>query len=220
MTTDRSDSCKQLDAIADRLADGMGELAGERTPETWDIRLAAWRLLSKGEPVAVEAIAQQAGRDGTEVQRCLHGSSDVTVDGRIDAVMGLSLRPTQHRIRIEGKQLYTWCALDLLFIPLALGVTAEIESTSPASGESVCALVTPNGVEHIDPTTAVVSVVPIRLGSSEIRGAFCNFVHFFSSEGDASSWRADNPDGWVLPATYAFQLGTRLIDKLGSDCCG
>lgn len=210
----------QLDAIAGRLADGMGELAGERTPETWDIRLAAWRLLSKGEPVAVEVIAQQAGRDVTEVQRCLQRSADVTVDGRIDAVMGLSLRPTQHRIRIEGKQLYTWCALDLLFIPLALGVTAEIESTSPASGESVRALVTPNGVEHIDPTTAVVSVVPIRLGSSEIRVAFCNFVHFFSSLDDARAWAEEHPSGWVLPARDAFQLGTRFIDKLGGDCCG
>jgi len=139
---------QQLDVIADRLVDGMGDLAGERTPETWDIRLAAWRLLSKGEPVTVKAIAQQAGRDVTEVQRCLHGSSDVTVDGRIEAVMGLSLRPTQHGIRIAGQQLYTWCALDLLFIPPVLGVTAEIESTSPASGDNVRAVVTPRGVER------------------------------------------------------------------------
>lgn len=211
---------QRLDAIADRLLDGMGGLAGERTSETWGIRLAAWRLLSKGEPVAVEAIAREAARDVTEVRRCLRGSSDVTEDGRIAAVMGLSLRPTRHRIGIGDTQLYTWCALDLLFIPPTLGITAEIESTSPSSGATVRAVVTPKGIEQVDPVTAVVSVVPIRTEGSEIRGALCNFVHFFSSEADAGSWRHDNPDGWVLPATEAFELGTRFIDRLGGDCCG
>jgi len=65
-----------------------------------------------------------------------------------------------------------------------------------------------------------VSVVPIRPEGSEIRDAFCNFVHFFSSEADAGSWRHDNLDGWVLPATEASKLGTRFIDRLGGDCCG
>lgn len=211
---------QQLNVIADRLVDGMGDLAGERTPETWDIRLAAWRLLSKGEPVTVKAIAQQAGRDLTEVQRCLHGGSDVTVDGRVEAVMGLSLRPTQHRIMIEGVQLYTWCALDLLFIPPTLGVTAQIQSVSPVSATTIRAVVTPQGIEEVDPPEAVVSLVPVRSDADEIRGSFCNFVHFFSSEADAGSWRHDNPDGWVLPAPEAFKLGTRFIDRLGGDCCG
>lgn len=183
----------KLDEIADRLDAGMAQLAGERTPETWAIRVEAYRLLSKGAQVAVEEIAHASGHEVADVERCLQGSSDLTEDGTVEAFMGLSLRPTQHLIKIDGTQLYSWCALDLLFIPPILGLTAEIESPSPTSGEVVRAIVARTGVEDLVPTEAVVSVVPIRPGTDEIRGAFCNFVHFFVSDADASPWRTDIP---------------------------
>lgn len=209
-----------VDEIADRLNAGIADLAGPRTPETWAVRVAAYRLLTKGEPVKVEDIAQASGHEVESVQHFLRGSSDVTDDGRVEATMGLSLRPTQHRIKIGETQLYTWCALDLLFIPPALGVTAHIESPSPTSGKLVRAVVTSTGIDNLDPRDAVVSVVPIRSDSDEIRGAFCNFVHFFASDGDAAGWAESHPDGWMLPATEAFRLGLRFVDHLGGDCCG
>ena len=64
------------------------------------------------------------------------------------------------------------------------------------------------------------TVTPIRSEAREIRGAFCNHVHFFSSEADAAPWQARYPDGWVLPASEAFDLGTRFVEGLGGDCCG
>lgn len=210
----------RLDLIADCLDEGMRDLAGERTPETWAIRVAAYRLLRKGEPVALEDIARESGHDLVDVRGCLQGSSDLGEDGRVEAVMGLSLRPTQHRIVIEGVQLYTWCALDLLFIPPTLGVTAQIESVSPASDTTIRAVVTPQGIEEVDPAEAVVSVVPLRSDADEIRGSFCNFVHFFASEDESLQWQEEHPDGWVLPATDAYELGTLFVDRMGGDCCG
>lgn len=210
----------QLELIADCLKEGLGALAGDRTPEAWSIRTAAYRLLTEGEPVKVEDIAQASGHTVEEVQRCLGGSSDVDDDGRVEATMGLSLRQTQHRIKIGETQLYTWCALDLLFIPPTLGVTAEIESPSPTSEKLVRAVVAPSGIDKLDPADAVVSVVPIRSDSDEIRGAFCNFVHFFASAGDAAPWAERRPDAWVLPAKEAFQLGILFVDRLGGNCCG
>lgn len=209
-----------IELIADRLNEGLGALAGDRTPEAWSIRTAAYRLLTEGEPVKVEDIARASGLGVEDVQRCLRGSSDITDDGRVEATMGLSLRPTQHRIKIGETQLYTWCALDLLFIPPTLGVTADVESPSPTSGQFVRAVVAPSGIGELDPEDAVVSVVPIRSDSDEIRGAFCNFVHFFASDGDAAPWVESHPEGWVLPAKEAFQLGIRFVDRLGGDCCG
>lgn len=210
----------KVDEIAARLDAGIAQLAGERTPATWAIRVEAYRLLSSGVPVKVEDVALASGHDITDVERCLHGSADLTEDGKVEALMGLSLRPTQHRMKVGDTQLYTWCALDLLFIPPTLEVTAEIESPSPTSGEVIRAVVTPNGIEDIDPEGAVVSVVPIRSDADEIRGAFCNFVHFFLSDTEAASWRGSNPEGWILPAAEAFQLGTRFAERLSGDCCG
>lgn len=209
----------RLDVMAERLIAGVGELVGERTPETWGIRIAAWRLLSRGEPVSPQAVADEADRDVAEVLGCLKGSSDTTREGLIDAAMGLSLRPTQHRMRIGSRDLYTWCALDLLLIPPALGLAARVESVSPESGATIRAVVTPDGVDETEPAEAVVSVVPVRGDQREIRGAFCNFVHFFSSPEDARSWQGEHPEGWVLAAHDAFELGSHLIGGISGDCC-
>lgn len=187
-------------------------------PITWAVRVAAYRLLIKGQSVTLENIAQASGRDVVEVERCLRGRLELSDDGRVEAVMGLSLRPTQHRILIGNTQLYVWCALDLLFIPRTLGLSAEIESPSPASGQPVRGVVTPSGIEDLQPDEAVVSVIPTQPESSDIRGAFCNFVHFFTSTGDAAQWQESHPDGWVLPADEAFQLGARFVEGLGEDC--
>lgn len=209
----------QLQQIADRLNAGMAGVAGERTPETWAIRVAAYRLLSQGEPATIEDIAKASAHEVAEVKRCLEGSSDLTDDGRVDAIMGLTLRPTQHRIKLGETQLYTWCALDLLFIPSCLAATAKIESASPASGAPVRAVVTPHGIHDVDPEEAVLSVVPIQSDRHDIRSAFCNFVHFFTSRADAARWQATHRDGWLLPAADAFNLGTRFVESLAGDCC-
>lgn len=41
---------------------------------------------------------------------------------------GLTLRPTPHRFTIDGRQLYTWCALDTLIFPAVLGQVATVEA--------------------------------------------------------------------------------------------
>ncbi len=71
----------------------------------------------------------------------------------------LTARQTAHRVRVGGKELYAWCALDTLFIPGLLGEEAEVSSTCPGSGEPVRITVTPDGVRDFSPADAVVSVV-------------------------------------------------------------
>lgn len=210
----------ELEQIATRLNDSIEGVIGRPSAATWNVRRAAYRLLAEGEPVTLAQIADAAGSDVTQVEDCLHGSSDIADDGRVRGAMGLSLRPTQHQMRIDGTQLYTWCALDLLFIPRALDASAEIESTSPASGEVVRAVVTPRGIHALDPQEAVVSVIQMRAGHDEVRSAFCNHVHFFTSDIDAAGWQHDHPEGWVLPASSAFDLAARFVDRLAADCCG
>lgn len=56
-----------------------------------------------------------------------------------------------------ARTLYTWCAWDALIYPPILDRTAEVESTCPASGETIRLTVTPDGVESIDPSGAVLS---------------------------------------------------------------
>ncbi len=70
----------------------------------------------------------------------------------------LTTRETQYRVRVAGKQLYAWCALDTLFIPGLLGETAEVESACASSGESVWLTVSPQRIESCKPSGVWLSV--------------------------------------------------------------
>ena len=83
----------------------------------------------------------------------------------------LTTRPTPHRFRVRGKDLYAWCALDTLFLPGLIDATAEVRSTCPESGQEIRLVVAPDRVESCLPDTAVLSVViPEALGSDRKTG--------------------------------------------------
>jgi alkylmercury lyase len=123
--------------------------------------------------------------------------------------LGLTLRLTPHRLEMEGRTLFAWCALDALFLPVLLRRSASIESPCRGTGELVCVEATPDGIEAVEPSSAVVSIVAARdLGN--FRSVGCNNTHFFSSPDAASRWLEKHPEASILTVEDAFRLG-RLI---------
>ena len=59
------------------------------------------------------------------------GRIEIASDGRLMAVHGLTRRPTRHRIEHHGGCVNTWCALDAIGIPAALGIDARAITTCP-----------------------------------------------------------------------------------------
>jgi hypothetical protein len=57
--------------------------------------------------------------------------------GRVVGSRGLSWVPTDHRLRIRGHTLYTWCAEDAVGIPAGLGEDASIASHCHLCGAPV-----------------------------------------------------------------------------------
>ena len=169
------------------------------------------RLLVDGDPVTIEQLASAAGRNVEDVRRGLAAVPDTEYDdlGRIIG-QGLTLRPTSHRFTVAGEELYTWCALDTLIFPALLERSARVDSTSPASGDTIRVTVDPAaGVTSVEPATAVVSLVnPDQITS--IRSSFCNQVHYFTSPEDAASWLADHPEAEVVPVAEAHRIATTL----------
>lgn len=76
-------------------------------------------------------------------------------------VVGAALTSTKttHAVRIGGRALFAWCALDTLFIPGLVGEAADIESTCPTSGEAIRLRVSPDGACDYAPSGAVLSVL-------------------------------------------------------------
>jgi alkylmercury lyase len=99
------------------------------------------------------------------------GGVDWDEHGRVVGV-GLTLRPTPHRFRLDGRTLYTWCALDALMFPALLGRPATVESPCRGTGEPVRVEVTPTAVGAANPPSAVVSFVAPR-DLASVRSVVC-----------------------------------------------
>jgi alkylmercury lyase len=105
------------------------------------------RLLAQGKPVSSEVLAQASGRSQEDVLAVIHGSSNVELDGEGRIVgAGLSLQPTPHRLSVNGRLLYAWCALDALMYPALLDADVQVESLCAVSGAPVRARVSAHGV--------------------------------------------------------------------------
>ena len=122
--------------------------------------------------VSPEVFASRLGIEPARANRLFARLSTmgIQVDGQGNVVgAALTARQTPHRVRVGGKELYAWCALDTLFIPGLLGEEGEVSSTCVVSGEPIRITVTPDGVRDFSPADAVVSIVLPDVGLSSIR---------------------------------------------------
>lgn len=206
--------------------------AGEQQPALTsdaarnDLGLAMLRRLAQGQPLALDTLASDTRRPMDEIRCELQRHGDIEYDhaGRIVG-NGITLRPTPHRFAIDGRELYTWCALDTLVFPAMLGVSARAESPCHATGQPIRVDVGPDRIRSVEPASAVVSILP-RPHSASIRASFCNHIHFFADADAAQPWLAEHPDAAIVPVTDAQEHGRELIEALpafgascADDCC-
>lgn len=130
--------------------------------------------------------------------------------GRIVGFWGLALEHTGHSFKVDGTQLYTWCAWDTLFLPELLGRRAIVESLSVVTREAVV-LEVGEGTLVADPATAVVSFLDpgtAPVDGERIISTFCNHILFFASRDEGEAWAAAADNGaLILSLADAFQIG-------------
>ncbi len=171
-------------------------------------------LLAEGQPISLERIAVALKRSPDEVAATLRQLPSIEFDEHGNVVgAGVTLRPTPHRFSMNDRTMFTWCALDALMFPGLIGQPVQVESPCAATGIPVRVKVTPHGVEQIDPSEAVVSLVVPEV-SADIRRSFCCYVNFFSSDEAASQWLSEHPGATTLPVREAYQLGQRLAQSV------
>lgn len=175
------------------------------------------QLLALGSPVAVEEIARATGMAVDEVERDLHGLPDVEWDdaGRVIG-LGLTIRPTEHALEIEGRTLYTWCAFDTVLIAALLERPVTIRSRDHAAGRPVRVETGADRLVTVEPPTTVVSWVGQRRPEelAALRANFCEHIHFFGAADAAAGWLAGHPGGALLPVADAYEAARRLAAGL------
>ena len=199
-----------LDTLLDRivgLRPGTGRYARQ-------FALQLYRLLARGEPVRVEELAEMLNRRSLQMRRTIESWPSLIQQDEQKRVMGfggLSLERTKHRFTVEGRSLYTWCAWDSLFIPEIIGKTAHVQSECPVTGLPISVTVRPNSISQCDPPEAVVSfLLPDAMDlKQDVRGSFCQYVHFFASRDAGDEWTRRNEGTFLLTVSEAFELGQR-----------
>jgi alkylmercury lyase len=171
-------------------------------------------LLARGKPASPEEIAATSAKSPEEVRAALERfpSAEWDEQGRVVG-LGLTLQLTPHRLELEGRTLFAWCALDALLFPILLERPASIESPCRGTGELVHIEVTSAGIEMVEPTAAVVSIVAAR-DLANFRRVNCNNAHFFSSPEASSRWLERHPEATILSVEDAFRLAQLIAEGL------
>jgi alkylmercury lyase len=189
----------------------MGDLIpdGIRTIEQ-AVRRSAFRILRTGEIADPAMIARREGLSPNNVHGALRsaaegGQVELDAEGRIVGSAGLTLLPTRHRLTLDGVALYTWCALDAVGIPAALGRDAVATTSCPRCGREL-------RVEfesgHPVSDAGFVAWLPTD-PCSNVREELCPQANLFCDRDHLRSWRADagDPRGEVLSLTQVETLG-------------
>jgi alkylmercury lyase len=179
-----------------------------------------YRELAKGRPVDIAQLAQALGVREADARALLQRDSirsHVFADeaGRVLGFGGLAAAPMHHRFEVAGRALWTWCAWDTLFIPGILGARARVASPDPESGQLVELVVTPRGIESVNPESAVISFqLPeggdFRSSAANLMRTFCHFIFFFGSRDSGERWVARHPGTFLYSLDEAFALAQRL----------
>jgi DNA-binding transcriptional MerR regulator len=176
----------------------------------------AAKLLARGEPVPVADLAAAAGWPIDKVSAALRRFPRVDFDAAGNlAGVGLTLAATSHRVRIDGRELFTWCAMDAVGLPVMLGRPVTVESTCPATHSPIHLTLTPSGVADASPAATVVSEVAPTPGCTDIRTSVCDHGHFFADHDAAETWRHQHPTGHVWPLAEAFDITRERLHEVG-----
>ncbi len=192
--------------LADRIVQAVQPLdaAGQR------VAVSLYGLLGKGHPVPVKRIAEATKLPAAVVETIIT-KWPLFRDDRGDVIGfgGLTVAEMPpHRLKVNGRILYTWCAWDSLFIPGILSRPAAVESVCPVTKVRISLEVGPEGVRNVTPPTVVVSfLTPDRTFDRDVIVNFCHFVHFFRNAEAAEVWLSRHPGTFLLSLDEAFVLG-------------
>jgi alkylmercury lyase len=149
-------------------------LATDKTTDEHALCRAAFDAILDGKPADLVRLAAATGFPSERLGPLLDGLKGrglVVVDARGDRVIGswgLSSAPTDHALNIRKRGLYTWCAVDAIGIPAALGEDARVSSTCHHCRSPIGIKMIGGQVNHVEPKDVRVWVTGGQVGRSVV----------------------------------------------------
>ena len=148
-------------------ADRLNRLvSSHRTPEEQAVCTAAFLSILDGEAADSAALSEATELDHETTRSVLAELSErglvvlESESGPVVGSWGLSLVPTNHQLRIRGRDFHTWCALDAVGIPAGLREDAAVVSQCHQCGKPVLVDVVAGAITRAEPRGLHLWVVP------------------------------------------------------------
>jgi alkylmercury lyase len=177
------------------------------------------RALLGGRPATTRQISARSGLGVEEIRAGIDGLTDAgrieTEGDEIVGVCGLTVTETVHELALAETTAHTWCALDAIGIPVALGLDAEVSTPCPHCGTRL-QLTLHNGEALTDR--------PVRLlcptgPCPDVRADFCSSANLFCDLDHLRAWRARHRsiDGRELDLAGTAELGRAMWGRYADD---
>jgi len=172
----------------------------------------------------VGQIANAVGVNDHEVEEAL-GKARCTFNesGHLIDLFGMMLAPTYHRLEIDGRVVFSCCALWAHVIPKLVDRVVLVESVDPQSRKLVRLEIAPGKVQSVNPGTALATLAVADAASIEqdVGAAFCSHVRYFASSDSAHQYAAGSPSCTVVDVNELHEIAGRLheaiLKSLGDD---
>lgn len=185
----------------------VGKLNGPVAEVVRRLAIAGFVALWRGEPavpgelVDADPAVLEAALDHLRIR----GRVEFSEEGHVVAVHGLSRRPTVHRIAHAGGEVNTWCALDAIGIPAALGIDAVALTRCPVC-EATMTVTFSGGVPS--PLAGFVLWYPEIPGCGHLVDDFCSGANLFCSIEHLLRWVGDRLSaGRAMTIDEAVEIG-------------
>jgi hypothetical protein len=177
------------------------------------VRREAFRALLRGQSLAAGDIAVRADLPRSEVEEAIatlsnQGAIEVDPEGRVAGAHGLTERSTIHAVTGPDRTWHTWCALDAIGIPAALGLDVAVRTRCPTCGATIEIPVRAGSPPHQEPRVLWLPTGPC----AHLIDDFCAAANVFCDADHLERWRAraGEPPGEALTLGAVAELGRSL----------
>lgn len=179
--------------------------------------LPCFSLLARRGPLSINEIAEAAGGEIPLIKQTLQAARcRFDERGRLIDLFGMTLEPTLHRLEIEGKVVFSCCALWAHVIPKLVGRLAKVESVDPASRRVVRLSISPKGIAALDPPEAMATLAVADSGSVDdgVEAAFCRHVRHFACRDSAERFAQAFPARRVVTVEALHEAAQLLHQSI------
>lgn len=188
------------------------------TEEETLVRRAAFLSIRRGRDADASELAEATGLEVESVKAAVmslvgRGQVVENAGGRVVGSAGLSLVPARHRLRLGEDEFHTWCAIDAVGIPAALGVDAVARTACPTCGRAI-ELEFRNGRAVLNGELR--AWLPRQDCCTSVVDELCPDMNLFCNEEHLEEWRRrhGDPPGAVLSLLETEELGRKWWGEL------